>query len=69
MFVCLNREDVPPDFFVATASEVRPRIKEYPQPDGRVRGILNYGSLNTRQFKGRWDKVEAAPRKAVDRTG
>jgi hypothetical protein len=67
VFVCLNRDDTPPSYFIGTASEVRPRIKEYPQPDGQVRGILNYGTVNTKQFKDRWEKVEAALRKAIDR--
>ncbi len=69
VFVCLNPDDAPPSYFIGTASEVRPRIKEYPQPNGQVRGILNYGSVNTKQFKDRWDKVEVVLRKAVNRTG
>ncbi len=67
VFVCLNRGDTAPSYFIGTASEVRPRIKEYPQPSGPTRGILNYGSVNTKQFKDRWDKVEAALRKAAER--
>lgn len=68
VFVCLNGDDAPPSYFIGTASEVRPRIKEYPQPDGQVRGILNYGAVNTKQFKDCWEKVETALRKAVDRS-
>ncbi len=68
VFVCLNRDDAPPSYFIATASEVRPRIKEYPQPSGQVRGILNYGSVNTKQFRDRWDKIEAALHRAVEQT-
>lgn len=60
VFVCLNTDAAPPTFFVGTASEIRPRIKEYPQPNGTSRGILTYGSINSSQFKDRWDKVEAA---------
>ena len=61
VFVCLNELDKPPDYFVATPSEVRPRIKQY-----ATRGILNYGSLNKkrRAFKDRWDKIETAIRAA-----
>lgn len=60
VFVCLNDAATPPTFFIATAAEVRPRVREYPQPNGTVRGILNYGSVNTERFKNRWDKIEAA---------
>jgi hypothetical protein len=67
VLVCLNDEATAPTFFIGTASEIRPRIREYPQPNGTTRGILNYGSINSAQFKGRWDKVEAALHKAVDR--
>jgi hypothetical protein len=54
VFVCLNDEARPPTYFIATAQEVRPRIREY-----ATRAILNYGSLNSTQFRDRWDKVEA----------
>ena len=67
VFVCLNRDEVAPSYFIGTAGEVRPRVKEYPQPGGLIRGILNYGTVNTKQFKDRWDKVEAALQKTVDR--
>ena len=55
VFVCLNPVGQPPTFFIATPSEVRPRVKQY-----ATRGILNLGSLNTPQFLDRWDKVETA---------
>jgi hypothetical protein len=57
VFVCLNTNNHPPTFFVATGREVRPRVKEY-----ATRGIINYGSLNSDQFRDRWDKIEAALR-------
>jgi hypothetical protein len=57
IFVCLNDEKQPPTYFLATAKEVRPRVKEYTN-----RGIINYGSLNTEQFRDRWDKIAAALR-------
>jgi hypothetical protein len=68
VFVCLNDEKTAPTFFIGTASEVRPRIKEFPQPNGTVRGILTYGSINGTQFKDRWDKVEMALHKAVEKS-
>jgi len=55
VFVCLNPLGQPPSFFVATPAEVRPRVKQY-----ATRGILNFGSVNTPQFRDRWDKVAAA---------
>jgi hypothetical protein len=55
VFVCLNDLSKQPSFFIATPSEVRPRVKQY-----RTRGILNYGSVNSDQFRDRWDKIEAA---------
>jgi hypothetical protein len=55
VFVCLNSIDQAPSYFIATPSEVRPRVRQY-----ATRGILNFGSVNTDQFKDRWDKVEAA---------
>jgi len=55
VFVCLNDLGEPPTFFVATPSEVRPRVKQY-----RTRGILNFGSVNSPQFRDRWDKIAAA---------
>ena len=55
VFVCLNDLGKAPDFFIATPSEVRPRVKQY-----ATRGILNYGSVNSDQFRDRWDKIEAA---------
>jgi len=55
VFVCLNAEHASPSYFIATPREVRPRVREY-----RTRGILNYGSINSSQFKDRWDKLEKA---------
>jgi len=55
VFVCLNDLSKPPSFFVATPSEVRPRVNQY-----RTRGILNFGSVNSPQFRDRWDKIEVA---------
>jgi hypothetical protein len=55
VFICLNQPGVPPDYFVATPREVRPRIKQY-----ATRGILYFSSVNSDQFRDRWDKVERA---------
>ena len=55
VFVCLNDLGKAPDFFIATPSEVRPRVKQY-----STRGILNYGSIASDQFRDRWDKIAAA---------
>jgi hypothetical protein len=63
VFVCLNGESTPPSYFVATSAEVRPRVKEYPQPDGTLRGILNFGAVNTDQFRDRWDKSKRRSRR------
>lgn len=62
VFVCLHEEGKPPTYFVATAKEVLPRIREY-----RTRGIINFGSLNSPQFRDRWDKIEAALRRGPGR--
>jgi hypothetical protein len=63
VFVCLNEAGEPPCFFVATPSEVRPRVKQY-----TTRGILNYGSVNSDQFRDRWDKIKAAIKPAQHST-
>jgi hypothetical protein len=55
VFVCLNPAGYAPSFFIATPSEVRPRVKQY-----ATRGILNVGSVDSPQFRDRWDKVETA---------
>jgi hypothetical protein len=55
VFVCLNGPDRPPTFFIASGREVRPRVHEY-----STRAVINYGELNSPQFLGRWDKIEAA---------
>lgn len=62
VFVCLNGDDDTPTYFIASAREVRPRVKEY-----RTRGILNYGAVNTPQFKGRWDKLTHSLRRPGER--
>jgi len=56
---CCARQVIPPDYFVATPAEARPRVKEY-----TTRGILTYGSVNTAKFQNRWDKIESAVKAA-----
>jgi hypothetical protein len=58
VFVCLNDEDVPPSYFICTSAEARSRVKQY-----ATRGIINYGALNTPEFRDRWDKLKKALRK------
>jgi hypothetical protein len=55
VFICLNDIDTPPTYFIARGDEIRDMISEY----GR-RGILNYGKINSDQFKSRWDKIDDA---------
>jgi hypothetical protein len=59
VFVCLNPPGKSPSFFIATPAEVRPRVKQY-----TTRGILNFGSVNSDQFRDRWDKIAIAVRAA-----
>ena len=55
VFICLNPLGEAPSFYIATPAEVRPRVKQY-----ATRGILNIGSVDSPQFRDRWDKVESA---------
>lgn len=55
VFVCLNDSETAPTYFVASAREVRSRVREYGK-----RGIVNFGSLNSPQFLNRWDKIDTA---------
>jgi hypothetical protein len=55
VFVILNEEDVPPSYFIGTGTEVRPFVKQY-----ATRGVLNCRSLNSPQFRDRWDKIDGS---------
>ena len=55
VFVCLNEDSEPPDYYIATAREVRPKIKEY-----RTRGILNRSAVRDKRFHNKWDKLHEA---------
>src|SRR5262249_44474880 len=59
VMVCLNDERTPPTYFVARGNEIRDKVKEYDSKGG-YRGILNYGTINTEDFKSRWEKIEEA---------
>jgi hypothetical protein len=60
VMVCLNDNDAHPTYFIARGAEIKDKIKEY----GR-RGILNYGEVNSEQFKSRWDKIDDALQRMV----
>jgi hypothetical protein len=64
IFVCLNKDDQPPTYFLAFPNEIRSKIKEYGTGDDKKRGILNYGLINSNKFKGQWSKVEKALKKS-----
>ncbi len=61
VFVCLNDDRTPPTYFLAFGHEIRDQIKEY-SAKGGYRGILNYGCVNSDEFRDRWDKIEQALR-------
>ena len=64
VMVCLNDNDTPPTYFIARGDEIRDKVSEYDSKGG-VRGILNYGKLNTDQFKSRWDKIDEGLQRTV----
>lgn len=54
IFVNLNADKMsPPDYFLATAEEVRENIKQYSK-----REIINLSPLNNSNFKNNWSKLE-----------
>ena len=55
VFVCLNEPPDPPTYFIATAEEARPKVKQY-----ATRGIIDLAAFRNDQFLGRWDKIEGA---------
>lgn len=59
VFVCLNDNLTPPSYFLAFGHEIRNMSKEY-KAQGGDRGILNYGCVNSEDFRDRWDKIEQA---------
>ena len=54
VFVNLNGNEMSePEYFICTGREAKSKVKQY-----ETRGILNLSSLNTEDFKGRWDKIK-----------
>ncbi|HWY85170.1 MAG TPA: hypothetical protein VNX28_00520 [Gemmataceae bacterium] len=64
VMVCLNDNDTPPTYFLARGDEIRDKISEYDSKGG-YRGILNFGKINSAQFKSRWDKIADALQNTV----
>ena len=53
VFVNLNGDKMSgPDYFIATGKEAKSKVKQY-----TTRGIIDVGSLNSEDFKNRWDKI------------
>lgn len=52
VFVLLNEPPSRPEYFVATAKEVRPKVQQY-----KTRGIVNHSRFRSQLFQERWDKI------------
>jgi len=53
VFVNLNGDKMnEPDYFIATGTEAKQKVKQY-----TTRGIIDLSTLNTDDFKNRWDKI------------
>jgi hypothetical protein len=64
VMVILNDSNTPPTYFIARGDEIRDKISEYDSKGG-YRGILNYGKINSDQFRSRWDKIDGALQNTV----
>ncbi len=54
VFVCLNDEDKPPDYFICTSKEALSKVDEY-----STRGIITLSTLKKGDdFYNCWDKIE-----------
>lgn len=54
VFVNLNGDKMTePDFFICKGKEAQEKVKQY-----TTRGVMNLSSLNSKQFKNRWDKIK-----------
>ena len=51
IFVNLNDQENP-DYYIATGIEAKAKVKQY-----ETRGIINLTTLQTAEFKNRWDKL------------
>lgn len=55
MYVNLNADKMEmPEYFIATSDEVEVKVKQY-----ETRGIVDLSTVNTVDFKGNWEKLEA----------
>jgi predicted AAA+ superfamily ATPase len=53
IFVSLNGDSMSyPDYFICSSEETIIKVKQY-----STRGIITESSLNTQEFKNRWDKL------------
>jgi len=55
VFVVLNEPGVPPDYFMCTSTEAKSKVKQY-----ATRGIIQVTSLNSDEYRDRWDKIARA---------
>jgi predicted AAA+ superfamily ATPase len=54
IFVNLNGDKMTePDYFICTGKEAKDKVKQY-----ATRGIVDLSTLNSDDFKGRWDKIK-----------
>lgn len=52
IFVNLNDQQIP-EYYIATANEARKKVKQY-----STRGIIYATAFKSKEFIGRWDKLE-----------
>ena len=52
IFVNLNGDEFPPDYYILTATEAREKVKQY-----TTRGIIDLTSLKSDKYFNRWDKL------------
>jgi predicted AAA+ superfamily ATPase len=55
VFVLLNQPKQKADYFIATSEEARAKVKQY-----ATRGIIDISSINSDDFRERWDKLEGS---------
>lgn len=54
VFVNLNGDKmIEPDYYICTGNEIKHKVKQY-----ETRGILSLSSVNSDDFKSRWDKIK-----------
>lgn len=52
VFVLLNQSGTKPEYFIASGTEARSKVKQY-----KTRGIIDLNSMKTLDFQERWDKL------------